>query len=1472
MNNKILNRLIIQGRRLLAAAGIGLAMVLLTTAAQAQIGILNGSPLVAPASLGGGPTVNKAFTVTTGASVLVVILEDRQNATILAEPTTITWNGTNVLTQDTNSLANTSNFRSMAMYHLYNPPVGSGNITATYSAGNNTILMTAYTLAGVNTNVAPIILQTNSAGTASSFFGTTTGVAAGSWAAVGCIVGTTGGTLTTTGTGGTATTAVNNNVGGSEVNAGYVANLSAGTVAVGVTPSTGNKGCFIADIFTPAPPSPPIIANQPKSQTIFTNQNVQFTVSSAGASPFSYYWFTQGTTPPLSNGGNLTGATSNVLTIANATLANAANYFVIVSNVYGTATSSVANLSLTVPSGAYQAAVIADNPFAYYSFSETADPSTNGLVAQDSTGNFDGTYGVASQNGFDGIVGPQTTADGLVGFPNGNTALGLNGTPASAVTLPAFNLNNGVGTNVLTITAWIYPNGQQANAAGIVFCRGGSTVAGVAYLDNNPNNYLGYNWANDANNYNWNSGLVPPANVWSLVALVVTSTNATLYICNTNNGLLSATHVYPHVIQKFDAPTLVGYESYATTRVFNGSIDEVGMFNQALTQSQVAALFSAASGIKAFPPAIGVNPTWASPTVFVGQTDSINVIPTGTAPLSYQWLAGPVGSGMYTNLVNGGDITGATSSTLTITNAQLTDSLDYVVEISNAYGSVTSAVPATLTVTPVGPPINFTLNYNGTPIQEGIGADWNNANVWNPGGLSASNSVIGNPGSTFEVVVGSRLRNPTATTNNFFPGTQLIVDGDGIFENGTLNNVGEIRFKNVAASALLTGGFVTTNYFPDLVLNGGQLNIGDNTTVNIQGQVTVTNNSILYAGGTGATNQSFQIDAFLTGSGTLEYFGLNTTNKTDLVNSVVDITGNTNTFTGTWDIEQGPLVGNGVNSLGTNTITIDTNGTLETSYPINNTNASLVLNGKVNLTQSDVFKSVYINGVGLAPGTYSAATLSASYPSNFPATFAALYGTTATTVTGQITVLTGGTPIVGANPVWNPATLYVGQASSISVSASGTPPYSYQWLAGAVGSGVYTALPNSGGISGANTATLTITNAQLTNYLDYVVRISNVYGAVTSTVPATLTINDSSPFLVTDIAPNPATYYAGATVILTATFAGSLPIAYQWVTDGGSGTFTNIPGATSSTLVITNVQAGNAGNYYLTAANLAGGPASSGQTTLTVVPATYEIYFGATNAITTADAVLNQPGVVTGAAVFGGTAEVVTLSNGSNITFTADGSVASVSPGNTGGNFAYPAPNTTGNPTFDAVLNQCTFDLGPETIYLNNLVAGHKYSVLLIGLDDRGLPANGGAPARFAYFQDPVAPTDVSSTFQMGDSVYVKAAFLAQTTTQTIIEQLPTSGDGNMNALVVYDVSTVVTPPSSPHITAIQVSGTALTLSATNGTPGGSWTLLQSTNLALPLNQWQTNTTGAFDGSGNLSTTIPNTATNKQEFYLLEVH
>ncbi len=81
----------------------------------------------------------------------------------------------------------------------------------------------------------------------------------------------------------------------------------------------------------------------------------------------------------------------------------------------------------------------------------------------------------------------------------------------------------------------------------------------------------------------------------------------------------------------------------------------------------------------------------------------------------------------------------------------------------------------------------------------------------------------------------------------------------------------------------------------------------------------------------------------------------------------------------------------------------------------------------------------------------------------------------------------------------------------------------------------------------------------------------------------------------------------------------------------------------------------------------------------------------------------------------------------------------------------------------------------------------------------------------------------------------------------------------------------VAGPPSIPHITGIGLKGTGLSLTVRNGTPGGSWALLQSPDMTLPLSQWHTNITGTFDGSGNLSTNIFNSATNTQNFYILKV-
>ena len=66
-------------------------------------------------------------------------------------------------------------------------------------------------------------------------------------------------------------------------------------------------------------------------------------------------------------------------------------------------------------------------------------------------------------------------------------------------------------------------------------------------------------------------------------------------------------------------------------------------------------------------------------------------IPSGpSAPTAYQWKTNGV------NLVNGNHFAGVTTSTLTITNAQLSDAATYTVAVTNAAGSV--APSATLTV------------------------------------------------------------------------------------------------------------------------------------------------------------------------------------------------------------------------------------------------------------------------------------------------------------------------------------------------------------------------------------------------------------------------------------------------------------------------------------------------------------------------------------------------------------------------------------------------------------------------------------------------------------------------------------------------------------------------------------------------------------------------------------------------------
>ncbi len=94
-------------------------------------------------------------------------------------------------------------------------------------------------------------------------------------------------------------------------------------------------------------PLDPEISLQPMPLTVLYDQTATFTVGASGHSALSYQW--QNNNGVINDGGRFSGATSATLTISNATAADQLNYFVTVTDLAGSATSSSALLTVLDP-------------------------------------------------------------------------------------------------------------------------------------------------------------------------------------------------------------------------------------------------------------------------------------------------------------------------------------------------------------------------------------------------------------------------------------------------------------------------------------------------------------------------------------------------------------------------------------------------------------------------------------------------------------------------------------------------------------------------------------------------------------------------------------------------------------------------------------------------------------------------------------------------------------------------------------------------------------------------------------------------------------------------------------------------------------------------------------------------------------------------------------------------------------------
>ena len=206
----------------------------------------------------------------------------------------------------------------------------------------------------------------------------------------------------------------------------------------------------------------------------------------------------------------------------------------------------------------YAAAVMADNPVAYWRLGERA-----GTAAVDQTGTNPGTYQSGPALG---------KAGGLLGDPD--TAIGLDGTNDNVRIPASASLNT---TSAMTIEAWIkYPSG--AAAAPIVEYNNGATYGVHFWRYPNPNDLFVNYVDTTGTGHSLTAGNTLTPGVWHYVETSYSGANARLYV----DGILVAiSGTWSNLTLKTNSDVYIGYRpsgpNYATM-----DVDDVAIYNYTL--------------------------------------------------------------------------------------------------------------------------------------------------------------------------------------------------------------------------------------------------------------------------------------------------------------------------------------------------------------------------------------------------------------------------------------------------------------------------------------------------------------------------------------------------------------------------------------------------------------------------------------------------------------------------------------------------------------------------------------------------------------------------------------------------------------------------------------------------------------------------------------------------------------------------
>lgn len=310
---------------------------------------------------------------------------------------------------------------------------------------------------------------------------------------------------------------------------------------------------------------------------------------------------------------------------------------------------------------------------------------TNGLVGW---WPFNGNANDESGNGNNGTVnGATLTSDR---FLNSNNAYSFDGVD-DFIQIPNINLIN--GQNGISVSAWcqiIGYNGQICPDCYQYIVSKGSDANtghfGIKYSQN-PNSFDFFISVNNfqTNGYIYSNSSYPiPQSSWHNLIMTYDNQNLKVYV----DGILRNSMPYTLPYSPNLDPILVGKHILSSFPYFtNGKIDDIGIWNRALTPQEVTALYNGCQqSILTQPQSQSVN-----------FNDNVQFTAASSDPnANYQWQTN-LGLG-FQNLTDAGQYSGSSTNTLNVSNVALSNNNQQFRCIVNSGSCTDTSDVALLTV------------------------------------------------------------------------------------------------------------------------------------------------------------------------------------------------------------------------------------------------------------------------------------------------------------------------------------------------------------------------------------------------------------------------------------------------------------------------------------------------------------------------------------------------------------------------------------------------------------------------------------------------------------------------------------------------------------------------------------------------------------------------------------------------------